>query len=190
MMYNDLEIKFQILEYMGATMNSVVFTWIDHNGRVMLPSELRKKIGITQPYSKLSIALSSHRMVIKKAGCSICDTGNDLDEYKGHLICRQCLNQIYKGVFEKAEKQPENFAFPKGIIRATDDVFRLTLPKEYRDYLGINVEERTNARVQMQYSDGKIVVEKLGCMFCGSENIATEYGGIRLCYDCLSEIHS
>lgn len=66
---------------------------IDELGRVVLPIELRREMGIEDKDS-LSILIDGEHIVLKKhsASCLICGEGYDLIEFEGKMICKNCIH--------------------------------------------------------------------------------------------------
>lgn len=73
-----------------------------------------------------------------------------------------------------------------GIVRKTDQLGRIVLPKELRRTLDIKDEEPLEI-----YIDGKsIILQKYspGCFFCGEIKEIREVKGKSICNDCIQEI--
>jgi AbrB family transcriptional regulator, transcriptional pleiotropic regulator of transition state genes len=70
---------------------------IDLLGRVVLPMELRRTLGIniTDP---VEIYVEGEYIILKKysPACMFCDNSSDMIEFKGKKICKNCLNDIVK----------------------------------------------------------------------------------------------
>lgn len=70
---------------------------IDELGRVVVPKEIRKKLGIenTDP---VEIYVEEDKIILKKyfPACHFCSSTEDVVEYKGKLICRDCLRELAK----------------------------------------------------------------------------------------------
>lgn len=73
-----------------------------------------------------------------------------------------------------------------GIIRRTDELYRVVIPKEIRDKLHID-----NKGYVVIYLQGKgIIIEKYNdsCVFCGKKSRLIEFKDKVVCRECLAEI--
>lgn len=70
---------------------------IDELGRVVLPMELRRTMGIAEK-DPLEIFTEEDRIVLRKytPGCSFCGNPNELSYVMGKAICGKCAEQIVK----------------------------------------------------------------------------------------------
>ncbi len=68
---------------------------IDDLGRIVIPKELRKKLGLEQKDS-LEIFIDGNSIMLRKyeKGCIFCNNSKDLQVYKDKLICKKCLDTI------------------------------------------------------------------------------------------------
>jgi len=68
---------------------------IDELGRMVLPSELRKRFRIHEG-DHLAIHVEEERIVLTKVetGCVFCDSVDGLVDHRGKLICKDCLSAI------------------------------------------------------------------------------------------------
>ena len=68
---------------------------IDDLGRIVLPMELRKKMGIDQR-DPIEIYVDGDSIILRKAGntCIFCGSENGLSEYLGKSICENCKKNI------------------------------------------------------------------------------------------------
>ncbi len=68
---------------------------VDELGRIVLPIELRRTIGINIKDS-LEIYVDKNTIILKpyQPCCIFCDSGDDVVNYKGKNICRECLNSL------------------------------------------------------------------------------------------------
>lgn len=71
---------------------------VDELGRIVLPIELRRTLGITER-DPLEIFVDGSSVVLKKyrPSCVFCDSGRDMMQFKGKNVCAKCL----KGLQEK-----------------------------------------------------------------------------------------
>lgn len=71
---------------------------IDQLGRIVLPVELRKNLNI-EIQDPLEIYIEDDGKIILKKyepACVFCDNATDVIQYKGKVICRDCLNDLIK----------------------------------------------------------------------------------------------
>lgn len=70
---------------------------VDELGRIVLPSELRKSLGIDVK-DALEIYTSGDSVILKKylPSCVFCGEANDITTFKNKNICKNCLRQISK----------------------------------------------------------------------------------------------
>lgn len=68
---------------------------IDDLGRIVLPKELRKTLGI-EPGTPIEIYTEDESIVLKKyeEKCIICGSAQDVIEYKGKKACRKCIEDL------------------------------------------------------------------------------------------------
>jgi transcriptional pleiotropic regulator of transition state genes len=69
---------------------------LDSLGRVVLPMELRKTLGIN-PEDPMEIFVDGDQIIVKKyvAGCFFCGTVSDKNKgLNGKEICKNCLNSF------------------------------------------------------------------------------------------------
>ena len=66
-------------------------------GRIVLPSELRKSLGI-EIKDSLEIYVSGDSIILKKylPACIFCGEANEVTVFKGKNICSKCLKQLKK----------------------------------------------------------------------------------------------
>ena len=70
---------------------------IDDLGRVVLPMELRKKMGIEQR-DPIEIYVDGDSIILKKceSECIFCGSRKNIKEFKGKHVCEACANGIAK----------------------------------------------------------------------------------------------
>jgi transcriptional pleiotropic regulator of transition state genes len=68
---------------------------LDSLGRVVLPTELRKILGIDRG-DPLEILVDEAKIVLRKyyAGCLFCDNVEGLTNINGKKICGMCLEEV------------------------------------------------------------------------------------------------
>ncbi len=70
---------------------------IDELGRIVLPIEIRNRMEIGAKDS-VEIFVDGNRIVLQKylPACIFCGNADDVNYYKGKLICKDCLNELSK----------------------------------------------------------------------------------------------
>ena len=70
---------------------------IDELGRIVIPGELRRKVGL-EPRDKVEIFADKDRIVLRKfdPGCVFCGSSAECVEWKDKLVCRGCLESLKK----------------------------------------------------------------------------------------------
>ena len=70
---------------------------VDELGRVVIPIEIRNKFGIAEK-DPIEIYVDGSNIILKKheETCIFCGNTKNLSEYKGKLICDNCIEQIAK----------------------------------------------------------------------------------------------
>ncbi len=68
---------------------------IDELGRVVIPIELRRTLGIGEK-DALEIYVDEERIIFKKyePACTFCDSANDITHFKGKNICKSCIEEM------------------------------------------------------------------------------------------------
>ncbi len=69
---------------------------IDAVGRVVLPMQIRKDLGIVDRGSKVEMFSDGKQIILKKAVdcCIFCQSETELSEFEGKYICKTCLDKI------------------------------------------------------------------------------------------------
>ena len=73
---------------------------LDNLGRVVLPIELRRTMGIGVK-DLLEVFVDGEDIILRKYQpvCLFCGSQEDVTEYRGKNICRACLEQLRSGNF-------------------------------------------------------------------------------------------
>ncbi len=68
---------------------------VDELGRVVIPIELRRTLGI-EIKDALEIYVEGEHIIFKKyqPACIFCDNARDVINYKGKNICKTCLKDL------------------------------------------------------------------------------------------------
>lgn len=74
---------------------------IDDLGRVVIPAEIRKNIGVSMG-DKLNVELDGNKVIITNAEnrCTFCGKPATIKVTDDHLICKSCAKTIQKGMKE------------------------------------------------------------------------------------------
>ncbi|MEI6131497.1 MAG: AbrB/MazE/SpoVT family DNA-binding domain-containing protein [Bacillota bacterium] len=70
---------------------------VDELGRVVLPIELRRTLDINEK-DALEIYVEGNTVILKKyePACIYCQDARDVKNFKGKLICKNCVEEIKK----------------------------------------------------------------------------------------------
>ena len=68
---------------------------IDELGRIVLPKELRKTLGI-DPGTPIEIYTEDDMIVLKKFEnrCVLCGSTEDVTDVKGKKVCKKCISEL------------------------------------------------------------------------------------------------
>ena len=68
---------------------------IDGLGRIVIPKELRKRMGLDEG-TAMEIFVEEGRIIFEKyePGCIFCGEMEDTFEFEGEKVCRNCCNKI------------------------------------------------------------------------------------------------
>lgn len=69
---------------------------IDNVGRIVIPMQLRKELGLLEPGCKLELFSDGKQLIAKKAveSCVFCSSEAELIELDGKFICRSCVEKL------------------------------------------------------------------------------------------------
>ena len=72
---------------------------VDDLGRVVIPIELRRTMGIDEK-DGLEIYVDSEKIILKKyePACVFCGNAADVQHYRGKLVCRDCAKAMFENV--------------------------------------------------------------------------------------------
>ena len=70
---------------------------IDELGRIVLPKELRRTLGLNDRES-VEIYVDQDAIILKKfkSSCVLCGDNEDLLDFKGKSICQKCMDELKK----------------------------------------------------------------------------------------------
>ena len=71
---------------------------VDMAGRIVLPIEIRKELDLMGEDSRVEIIAKGNEIVMRKyaPSCIFCHSEEELVEYSGTKICRDCAEKIGK----------------------------------------------------------------------------------------------
>ena len=69
---------------------------IDSVGRVVIPMQIRKELGLVEYGSKVEMFSDGKQIIVKKAvnDCVFCKAESELIEFEGKFICASCLEKL------------------------------------------------------------------------------------------------
>lgn len=69
---------------------------VDNAGRIVLPIEIRKELDIMGENNKVEILARGNEILMKKyfPSCIFCHETDDLIEFNGQKICKDCAQKI------------------------------------------------------------------------------------------------
>ncbi len=72
---------------------------VDELGRIVIPIELRRTMGIEEK-DALEIYVDNEKIILKKyePACIFCGNAEEVINYKGKNLCRNCLTELIKAV--------------------------------------------------------------------------------------------
>lgn len=77
--------------------NTGIVRKTDELGRIVLPMELRKTLGIDLK-TPLEIYTEGEMIILKvyEPACTFCGEAKDIINYKGKNICKKCMDELRK----------------------------------------------------------------------------------------------
>lgn len=75
--------------------NTVITKNIEDLGRIVLPKDIRKKLGM-EIRSSVDVRVEDEKIIITKVqdSCIFCHSKLNLTDFKGKKICHNCLSEI------------------------------------------------------------------------------------------------
>ncbi len=82
---------------------------LDKMGRIVLPMEIRKLLHLVDDKSFVEFYTDADAVILKKyaPACIFCDSADDMIEYCGMKICKNCLNKM-NGLLAQQDSSDEN----------------------------------------------------------------------------------
>lgn len=72
---------------------------VDKLGRLVLPSDIRKKLNITNGVDSIEFFIDKDSVIIKKyrPSCIFCGSDEDIITYKEQSVCQACMDELKNG---------------------------------------------------------------------------------------------
>lgn len=72
---------------------------VDELGRIVIPIEVRRSLDV-EIKDSLEIYVEGEHIILKKyePACIFCGNARDVENYKGKLICKSCLEELKANV--------------------------------------------------------------------------------------------
>ena len=76
---------------------------IDSVGRFVIPMELRRTLNIVDAEDALEVFVDDDKIILRKysPSCIFCKSLDDVIEFNGQKICKECAEKIYAAATEK-----------------------------------------------------------------------------------------
>ncbi|MGD0153455.1 MAG: AbrB/MazE/SpoVT family DNA-binding domain-containing protein [Thermacetogeniaceae bacterium] len=89
--------KFTIRRGRKILKSTGVVRKVDELGRVVIPIELRRTLGIAEK-DALEIYVDREKIILKKyePACIFCGNAEDVQHYRGKNICKECFREMAK----------------------------------------------------------------------------------------------
>ena len=169
-------------EEIGNARSTGIVRKVDDLGRVVLPKELRKIIGIKER-DPMEITVLGEFILLHKYTpiCALCSRTGDLMTFRGKPVCMDCRESLSNG--NAGDDSMVTVGAPSGIVRKLDDLGRIVLPKEYRQALYVDERDPLEVFILGEY----VLLHKYepACIFCGTYGDGMElYNGKQICLGC------
>ncbi len=72
---------------------------IDELGRIVIPIELRRALGIDNKDS-IEILVEGESVILKRyePACSFCGNKNNVQHFRGKIVCSECTADMFKNI--------------------------------------------------------------------------------------------
>lgn len=69
---------------------------VDSVGRIVIPMQIRKELGIVEKGSRVEMFSDGKQVILRKAiaDCIFCKSEEELTEFEGKFICKACLDKL------------------------------------------------------------------------------------------------
>ena len=79
----------------GHSVSSGIVRHIDQLGRVVIPSEIRKRFNLsTRDPVEISVAGDEIVLTRPRTACVFCGRTEPLVEHRGRMVCRHCVGEL------------------------------------------------------------------------------------------------
>ncbi len=82
-----------------------LLTPIDKNGRIVIPKELRRQLGLKNNVDRFEIYADGDSIILKKSipCCVFCGEKGDVLKFGDHMVCLECIDKLtaQKNVLEE-----------------------------------------------------------------------------------------
>lgn len=80
----------------GSIMFAGFIREIDSVGRIVIPMQIRKELGLVEQGSRVEMFSDGKQIIVKKAlsDCVFCKSESELHEFEGKFICASCLEKL------------------------------------------------------------------------------------------------
>lgn len=70
---------------------------VDSVGRFVIPMELRRTMNIVDAEDALEVFVDDDKIILRKysPSCIFCKSCDDIVEFGGQKICKECANKLY-----------------------------------------------------------------------------------------------
>lgn len=77
---------------------------IDELGRIVIPKEIRKKLGIENS-DPVEIYVEGDKILLMKyhPACHFCGSTEEIADFKGKVICKACISELTSGSGEVSD---------------------------------------------------------------------------------------
>jgi AbrB family transcriptional regulator, transcriptional pleiotropic regulator of transition state genes len=84
-----------ILAELGQTRSAGIVRHVDELGRIVIPIEIRKRLGIGEK-DPVEITVAGETILLEKprSVCVFCGSDRKLGEHRGRPVCRSCIREL------------------------------------------------------------------------------------------------
>jgi AbrB family transcriptional regulator, transcriptional pleiotropic regulator of transition state genes len=79
----------------GGVVQTGIVRRVDELGRIVIPSEIRKRLGLSRR-DPVEFSLSGETIMLTKSSvvCVFCGAAEPLLEHRGRHVCRACVSEL------------------------------------------------------------------------------------------------
>ena len=83
------------LAELGGTRTTGIVRHIDELGRIVIPIEIRKRLGIGEK-DRVEISVQGETILLEKphSVCIFCGSEHELGEHRGRAVCHSCIREL------------------------------------------------------------------------------------------------